>query len=64
MKRNMVIVPAMSQRQKKAKFVRKLKSGPRKYKGKIPIKCFNCGRIGQFFVKCPYAERKDSDDDE
>jgi hypothetical protein len=47
-----------------AQFVRKLKGGPGKYKGKPPIKCFNCGRIGHFVAKCPYAEREDSDDEE
>ena len=26
--------------------VRELKRGTRKYKGKLPFKCFNCGRIG------------------
>ena len=33
-------------------FVSKLKKGTRKYKGKLPLKCFNCGRIGHFSHKC------------
>ena len=35
----------------KANFVRKLKRGTRKYKGKSPFKCFNCGRIEHYAKK-------------
>jgi hypothetical protein len=31
-----------------AKFVRRLKKGSGKYQGKLPFKCFNCGKIGHF----------------
>ena len=31
-----------------AKLVRKLKRGIGRYKGKLPFKCFNCGRIGHY----------------
>jgi hypothetical protein len=37
-----------------AKFVKRLKKGSGKYKGKLPFKCFNCGRIGYFANKCPH----------
>ena len=30
-------------------FVSRLNKGAGKYKGKLPLKCFNCGRIGHFF---------------
>ena len=46
-----------------ANFVRKLKRGTRKYKGKLPLICFNCGKIGHFSSKCPY-KHAESDDDE
>jgi hypothetical protein len=36
-----------------AKFVKRLKKGLGKYKGKLPFKCFNYGRIGHFSNKCP-----------
>jgi len=39
-----------------ANFVRKLKRGTDKYKGKIPLKCFNCCKIGHFSAKCPYVK--------
>lgn len=38
-------------------FVRKLKRGSGKYKGKLPFKCFNCGKIGNFASKFPYGEK-------
>jgi hypothetical protein len=37
-----------------AKFVKRLKKGSIKYKGKLPFKCFNYGRIGHFSNKCPH----------
>ena len=40
-----------------ANFVRNLKIGSGKYKGKFPYKCFNCGKVGNFAYKCPYKEK-------
>jgi hypothetical protein len=45
-------------------FVRKLKRGTGKYKGKLPLMCFNCGKIGHFSNKFPYAKNIDSDEEE
>jgi hypothetical protein len=45
-------------------FVRKLKRGIGKYKGMLPLKKFNCGKIGHFENKFPYAKKSDSDEEE
>jgi hypothetical protein len=45
-------------------FVRKLKRGLGKYKGKIPFKCFNCGEVGNFDSKYPYTQNINSNKEE
>ena len=47
-----------------ALFIKKLEKGTRKYKGNIPLKWFNYGRIGNFSKKCPYPKQEDSDNEE
>jgi hypothetical protein len=47
-----------------AKFVRRLKKGSGKYQGKLPFKCFNCGKIGHFSSKCPHQKKDQNFDDE
>ena len=36
-----------------ANFVKRLNKGTRRSKGKLPFKCFNCGRLGHYAKKCP-----------
>ena len=43
-----------------AQYVRKLKRGS-KLKGKYPLICFKCGKIGHYAAKCPH--KHDSDDE-
>jgi hypothetical protein len=47
-----------------ANFVRRLKKGSGKYKGKLTFKCFNCGKIGCFSSKCPHKRKDQTYDDE
>ena len=48
-----------SNSEEEANFVRNLKWETWKYKGKLPLKCFECGRIGHFASKCPYQKGDD-----
>jgi len=41
-----------------ANFVRKLKRGTKRYKGKLAFKCFNFGKIGHYSKKCPFEPNK------
>ena len=52
-----------SDSEEEANFVRKIKRGIGKYKGKLPLICFECGKIGHFASKCPYAKDQNSDDE-
>jgi hypothetical protein len=40
-----------------AKFVRTIKKGSGKHQCKIPLKCFNYGRIGHFSSKCLHKKK-------
>jgi hypothetical protein len=37
--------------EEEANFIRKLQKGSGKYKGKLPFKCFNYGKVGTFFLQ-------------
>ena len=44
--------------EEEAKFVKRLDRGSSKYKGKLPFKSFNCGRVGHYASKCPHKKSK------
>jgi hypothetical protein len=47
-----------------ANFVRRLNKGTNdRYKGKIPLICFNCDGIGHFANKCPHKKNNRNDED-
>lgn len=48
----------------KENFVEKLEKGSGKYKGKLPLRNFNYGKIGNYAKKCPYLKREGRDDEE
>ena len=41
-------------------FINKHERGTGKYKGKLPLKCFNCTRIGHFDSKFTYPKQDDN----
>jgi hypothetical protein len=50
--------------EEEANFIKKLKKGSGKFKGKLPFKRFNCGKIGHFANKCLYPKQKNNDNEE
>jgi hypothetical protein len=44
-------------------FIKKIKKGIGKYKGKIPLICFNYGKIGHFANNCPHPKQKENDEE-
>jgi hypothetical protein len=46
-----------------ANFITKLQKGVGKYKGKLPFKFFNCGKVGHFASKCTHTKEDPKDEE-
>jgi hypothetical protein len=45
-----------------AKFVKRLNKGTNgRYRGKLPLICFNCDGIGHFANKCPHKKKRNDE---
>lgn len=42
-----------------ALLAKRLPRGTSKYKGKLPLKCFSCNKIGHITTNCPNSDRKE-----
>eukprot|EP00253_Pinus_taeda_P013748 PITA_13748 len=43
--------------EEESNFVRNLQGGSGRFRGKLPFKCFACGRVGHYATKCPYNDK-------
>eukprot|EP00253_Pinus_taeda_P027945 PITA_27945 len=48
-----------SEGEEEANFVKNLQRGYGRFKGKLPFKCFACGRVSHYAAKCPHKDKVD-----
>eukprot|EP00253_Pinus_taeda_P001545 PITA_01545 len=52
----------MSQEEDGVNFVKNLERGTGQFEGKLPFKCFSCGRVGHYVARCPHNKGKMSEE--
>ena len=49
----------ISEEEEEANFVKNLQRGSGRFRGKLPFKCFACGRVSHYATKCPHKDKLD-----